>query len=194
MNDFWLNNLYILINKKEEFYPNKDMSNIEKANALARFGIYYGIIICLLNLDTKWLSVSLIFILLSLWVGLSENFTTNKSCTKPTLENPYMNFTLGDMITNPFKAPACNTDDVRNEEIKLFRTNSITGETIVNPLDLYGTNINDRNFYTMPSTTIVNDQNAFANFVYGDFGKCKSTGQDCLKHIDNIHSRGRYYR
>jgi hypothetical protein len=45
----------------------------------------------------------------------------------------------------------------------------------------------------MPSTTIVNDQEGFAKFLYHDLGKCKSEGKDCLKHRDNRFHRGRYY-
>lgn len=192
-NNFWLDNLYILIEKKEEFYPHKTMSNINKANAIARLGIYYALIICLLKLDTKWLSLSIILILFSIFLGYSEKFSSGKNiCVKPTIENPYMNFTLGDLINNPNRNEACNTNDVREEEIKLFRTHKNTGISLIDPLDLYGTRVNDRSFYTMPNTQIVNDQNGFANFLFGDFGKCKSEGKDCLKHIDNRFCRSRY--
>jgi hypothetical protein len=192
---FWLNNPYILLDKKEEFYPNKNMTLIDKANAIARLGIYYGILIIILKLDSKWLAISFILIFLSIFLGKTENFNSdNKNCTKPTLNNPYMNFTLGDLISNPKRLGACETTDkTRDEQIKLFNTNINTGKQIVDYNNLYGTNFNDRNFYTMPSTTIINDQNGFANFLFGDFGKCKSEGKDCLKHRDNRFHRGRYY-
>ncbi len=98
-----------------------------------------------------------------------------------------MNFTLGDHINNPQRQNACKlNDEIRNEELKFFRKN-------INKFDLYSKNNNDRNFYTMPSTTIVNDQGGFAKYVFGDFGKCKSEGKDCLKHSDTRFHTGRYY-
>jgi len=192
---FWLDNPYILIEKKEEFYPNKDMSIEEKANALARFAIYYALIIMLSGLDMKWLSISVILIILSLFLGKTEFFKSDvNKCTEPTLDNPYMNFIAGDLMINPNKPPACDITDktVREKQLKLFRTNKNTGKEIVDYNNLYGTTINDRSFYTMPSTTLVNDQNGFANFLFGDFGKCKSEGKDCLKHRDNRFHRSRY--
>jgi hypothetical protein len=192
---FWLNNPYILLDKREEFYPIKNMTIIDKANALARLGIYYGILIIILQLDSKWLTISFILIFLSIFLGKTEGFDSDKKkCIKPTINNPYMNFTLGDLISNPKRPGACEiNNDIREQQINLFKTDLTTGKQIVDYNDLYGTNFNDREFYTMPSTTIVNDQNGFANFLFGDFGKCKSEGKDCLKHRDNRFHRGRYY-
>ena len=191
---FWLDNPFILIEKKEEFYPNKNMTSIEKANAIARLGIYFAILIYLLNIDSRWLVLSFILILFSIGIYKTESFILdNNDCVKPTLNNPYMNFTLGDLIGNPTRKKACDIAKVREDQIKLFRTDLKTGKQIIDNNDLYKTNINDRNFYTMPSTTIVNDQTGFAKFVFGDFGRCKSEGQDCLKHRDNRFHRGRYY-
>jgi hypothetical protein len=124
-------------------------------------------------------------------LGQSENFdTTNKKkCTEPTKENPFMNFTVGDLINNPQRPAACPVSEVRKDQIKMFRSNNIFPSND----DLWGKFINDRNFYTMPSTEIINDQTGFANFVYGNGGKCKNGGVDCLKHTDNRFHRGRYY-
>jgi hypothetical protein len=110
-------------------------------------------------------------------------------CRKPTKDNPFMNFTVGDLINNPSRPGACPVTLVRDEQLRMFRSNNI----FLDNTDLWGKNINDRNFYTMPSTEVVNDQSGFANFVFGDFGKCKSSGIDCLKHSDNRFHRGRYY-
>jgi len=185
----WYTNPYILIQNYMDFFPKNKMSQNEKINAIARFAIYYAFIIIVLRLDSKWLSVSVLLLLLSLFLGKSEYFDTTNTCTKPTKENPFMNFTVGDLLDNPSRPSACSVKDVREEQIKLFRSNNIFPDNN----DLWGVFINDRNFYTMPSTKIVNDQSMFANFVFGDFGKCKSNGTDCLKHRDNRFARGRYY-
>lgn len=190
---FWLNDISVLLKNYKDFYPKKNMSQIEKANSLMRLAIYYGILLMILNLDSSWLSISVLLVCLSLFIGLTENFIADNNCTKPTKNNPFMNFTLGDLINNPNKPKACDlTDDIRKEELSLFRKN-INGDSVINKYDLYSRNNNDRNFYTMPSTTLVNDQTGFANFLFGDFGKCKSEGIDCLKHRDNRFHKGRYY-
>jgi hypothetical protein len=191
---FWLNDITILFKNYNEFYPKKNMTQNEKANSLARLGIYYAILLIILKLDSSWLCISIFFIILSILIGITENFISNKNkCTKPTKNNPYMNFTLGDHINNPTKPKACKLNDqIRKEELQIFRKN-INGNDVLNKFDLYSKNNNDRNFYTMPSTTLVNDQEGFAKFVFKDFGKCKSEGTDCLKHRDNRFHKGRYY-
>ena len=191
---FWLNDISVLFNNYTEFYPKKNMTQNEKANSLMRLAIYYGSLLVIFNLDSSWLSISILLICLSIFIGTTESFISeNNKCTKPTKNNPYMNFTLGDHINNPNKPKACKlTNEIRKEELKHFRKN-INGDSVINKFDLYSRNNNDRNFYTMPSTTLVNDQEAFAKFLYGDFGKCKSEGKDCLKHRDNRFHKGRYY-
>ncbi len=191
---FWLNNINVLFNNYAEFYPKKNMTHIEKSNALMRLSIYYSILLIIFKLDSSWLSISLLLVVLSIFIGKSENFVLDSDkCTKPTQNNPYMNFTLGDHINNPNKPKACKlTDDIRKEELTYFRKN-INGDSVINKFDLYSRNNNDRHFYTMPSTTLVNDQQQFAQYLFGDAGKCKSEGIDCLKHRDNRFHKGRYY-
>ena len=193
MSDYWFNNISILFQNTNEFFPKKEFNRIRKVNAIARLSIYYSVLICLLKLDTKYLSLSFCLLLLSYYLGYVDTFQStnnkeNKKCTEPTDSNPFMNFMLGDQITNPNKPAACPVDSVRKDQIKKYRIKAYP-----DPRDLFGKIITDRNFYTMPSTTIVNDQEGFAKYLYGDFGKCKSEGKDCLKNRDNRFHRGRYY-
>jgi hypothetical protein len=192
---FWLYDITILFQNYRDFYPKKNMTYTEKANSLMRLALYYSILLIIFNLDSSWLTISFLLIGLSIFIGTTEKFTAtnNKNCIKPTKNNPYMNFTLGDNINNPQRPAACKlNDEIRNEELKLFRKN-INGDSTINKFNLYSKNNNDRNFYTMPSTTIVNDQTGFAKYLFGDFGRCKSEGINCLKHSDNRFHKGRYY-
>jgi len=191
---FWLNDINILFQNYKDFYPKKNMNQIEKANSLMRLAIYYSIFIIIFNLDSSWLTISFLLIGISLFIGKTENFISESNkCVLPTKDNPYMNFTLGDHINNPQRHKACELDDkTRAEELKFFRQN-INGDSTINRFNLYSKNNNDRNFYTMPSTTLINDQTGFANFLFGDFGRCKSEGKDCLKHSDTRFHKGRYY-
>ena len=195
MNNYWFKNPTILLQNIDEFFPRRDLDKIHKVNAIARLSIYYSILIIILKLDTKYLALSVTLLLLSYFLGASDTFedivnkeNNTEKCTKPTKENPFMNFTVGDHMKNPNRKEACPLDSIRDEEIKNYRFNMIPDVA-----DLYGKTVTDRNFYTMPSTTIVNDQEGFAKYVYGDFGKCKSEGKDCLKNRDHRFHRGRYY-
>jgi hypothetical protein len=195
MSEYWFNNITILFQNINEFFPKKEFNRIQKVNAIARLSIYYSILICLLKLDSKYLSLSFCLLMLSFYLGYTDTFETlvNKEnntpkCTEPTETNPFMNFTIADQIMNPNKPAACPVDSVRKDQIKKYRLSAYP-----DPKDLFGKIVTDRNFYTMPSTTLVNDQEGFTKYLYGDFGKCKSEGIDCLKHRDNRFHRGRYY-
>jgi hypothetical protein len=195
MSDYWFNNISLLFQNINEFFPNKEYNKVQKVNAIARLAIYYSILIYLLKLDTKYLSFSFCLLLLSYYLGYVDTFEDNinkenntQKCTEPTDSNPFMNFTISDQIMNPNRPQACPIDSVRKKQIKKYRLSAYP-----DPKDLFGKIVTDRNFYTMPSTTIVNDQEGFLKYLYGDFGKCKSEGKDCLKHRDNRFHRGRYY-
>ena len=192
---YWFKDPTVLFKHMDEFYPRSDLNKVHKVNALARLSIYYSLIIIILKFDTIYLSLSFCLLLLSIFLGSVDQFenmvnkeNNTEPCTKPTKQNPFMNFTVGDQMKNPNRAEACPLDTIRDEEIKNYRF-GISPD----PADLYGKTITDRNFYTMPSTTIVNNQEGFLKYLYGDFGKCKAEGKDCLKHRDNRFHRGRYY-
>ena len=84
------------------------------------------------------------------------------------------------------KNEACKYDDIKDEMREKFRKDIYTDTN-----DIYGKNISDRNFYTMPNTEIVNNQSSFAEWLYGGGGKCKTEGNDCLKERDPTYHRGR---
>jgi hypothetical protein len=187
--NYWFKDPLILFTAMDEFYPHSSLNRIQKVNAIARLSIYYSLIIIIFNLDSRYLSLSFCLLLLSIFLGSVDNFQNDEeNCVRPTKDNPFMNFTVGDHIQNPTRNAACPLDKIRDEEIKNYRFGILPDRA-----DLYGKTITDRNFYTMPSTTIVNDQQGFLSFLFGDFGKCKAEGKDCLKHRDNRFHRGRYY-
>jgi len=101
-----------------------------------------------------------------------------------------MNFTLGDHYKNPKRNKACSIDlNIRKDMRKKFLKHIVPDQT-----DIWGQNISDRQFYTMPSTGIVNDQSGFANWLYGSMGKCKTEGKNCLEYRDDKFHRARIYK
>lgn len=189
MSELWYNNPLILLNDWSQFFPNNDLNKKQKINAIARFAIFYSILILIFNQDKKWLSISIVLLIISFCLGTYENFESiNKlqTCVKPTKNNPFMNYTIGDDVN---RNPACNYEDVKDEMRNEFKKGIVP-----DPADLWGTNISDRNFFTMPWTQVVNNQSGFANWLYGNSGKCKNEGIDCDKNRDNRYHQSRYYR
>lgn len=180
MVNFWFKNPRILIENMENFFPREDLTEEEKCNSLVRLAVYYALLIIILGLNTKWLSISLVLILLSFFLGYTEKFDQVKQknkCYRPTENNPFMNFTVGDYYNNPNRNKNCPLDQVYPEVRKKF----LKG-VVPDPNDLWGNNTSDRNFYTMPVTTVTNNQTEFGNWLYGGMGKCKSEGKDCLNY------------
>lgn len=209
MNDVWINNPKILFENIDQFFPTNNMKRNERINAIARLAIYYSLIILIFKKDMRLLSVGIIMILISLFLGYTEEFTINNEsnvftsdhynniegrdkskfsmqCTKPTINNPFMNYTMGDLIDNKERLPACKYDDSKNAIRGKFRSNLHSDVS-----DIWGRFITDRNFYTMPNTDIVNDQTGFAQWCFGNSGECKTVGTNCLKQRDPNYHRGR---
>jgi hypothetical protein len=204
MTELWYNNPSVLLDNTDQFFPSKNLTRNEKINSLARFSIYYSILVLLFGQDTKLISVGVIILLISIYFGSTETFASintssnpnpnpnsnsnsnTKKCQAPTKENPFMNYTVGDLIDNPSRLPACNYEDVKDDIRKEFKSQLHTDIS-----DLWGKFISDRNYYTMPNTDIVNDQTGFALWCFGSSGNCKTEGTDCLKQRDPTYHRGR---
>jgi hypothetical protein len=189
MSELWYKNPKILLSNLDQFFPNTHLSKIDKVNAIARFAIYYTILIILFKQDMKWLSLSVILLLASYFLGTTDKlkFKNNDVFFAPTKENPFMNYTLGDLFDNPERNPGYGFYDIKDEMKNKYRSHIVS-----DPSDVWGKYINDRNYYTMPNTSIVNDQTGFAQACFGDSGTCKSLGKDCLKYRDPTYNRGRY--
>lgn len=90
--------------------------------------------------------------------------------TNPTPANPFMNVLVTDIGDNPYKPPARNTGsyEVKQELDSYFQTMFAD-----DPGDVFNHTSGQRNWVTMPSTTIPNDQASFANWLY------RVPGQTC---------------
>ena len=112
-------------------------------------------------------------------------------CNEPTLNNPFMNYTLGEQykLNKKDRLQACCYEDIKKDMRRKFRSTIHTDLT-----DVWGQYISDRNFYTMPNTDIVNNQKGFAEWCYSsiDSGECKTYGRNCIKYKDPKYHVGRY--
>ena len=180
MSDLWYKNLKVLLQNPHEFYPKKSFTNVQKSNALARLGLYIFLIVLLLDIDRRVYIISLLILLYSIYLikHKKETFDEKPGCQMPTKENPFMNFTVGDYYVNPEREGNC---DVEDEKVQQEMRNNFVNDMIQDPNDIWGRHMNERNFYTMPNTEIVNDQKGFAEWLYGSMGQCKENGKGCLE-------------
>ena len=177
--------------------PIQTMTMEEKLNALVRFFIYLGVVLALLRSNYKYLFFGIVAAMTS--VALYEyeknrkvrtekflqkyniDVVDNKVCSRSTVNNPFMNPSVIDISENPDRPAACflENDKVHdlvehNFEENLFRDVS----------DLYGKMSSQRQFYTVPSTTIPNDQDGFAKWLYRTQPSCKEgNGEQCYNNL-----------
>jgi hypothetical protein len=185
MEEFWFNKPNVLISTKSlhKFIPTNNMTYTEKLNAVARFSIYYFLIIMFTSKNIMWLSVSVSILLFTICVSRVEKFTetSKKKCTMPTKDNPFMNFTIGDYHVDPSRLPACDPFD---KDVKRDIKNHFNHNLFRNSNDIFNRDIQNRQWLTQPVTEVVNDQKKFAEWLYGSDGECKSAGINCLKNLD----------
>ena len=103
--------------------------------------------------------------------------------TEPTAVNPFMNVLIDEIKYKPLRGAALSLEDplVQLEIDEYYKTQSIN-----DPTDVFGRTQSQRQFITMPSTTIPNDQESYQNWLYKIPGKtCKEGGREaCIPGTD----------
>ena len=166
--------------------PLQTMSIEEKLNAIVRFFLYGGVIIALVLRDSRFLFMGIVAGFVSIIVyefekdkkTKSEKFleekeldvVDNKVCARSTVENPFMNILVSDYADAPNRPEACN---VLNDSVQEKINDNFKKRLFRDVSDIWNKESSQRQFYTMPSTTIPNDQTGFAEWLYGRGASCK---------------------
>ena len=156
------------------FWPTATQTARERVAATTRFILYATCIIYIINRDVRVFALGIlaIAILYYLWTmnmisdgKLRPSSTDGRvpgplrgEVTLPTLNNSMGNVLLSDYVDNPDRPAAAWYPSMRAEVQNTWSQ--------IHPFERQRDA--ERNFYTMPSSTIPNDQAAFA---YGAFGK-----------------------
>jgi hypothetical protein len=112
-------------------------------------------------------------------VGDSEpdsTYDTSDSVTLPSPRNPFMNVLIDEIKYNPRRPEAKSVENpvVKSTMDDFFRVNWFS-----DPTDVFGKSQGQRQFITMPSTTIPNDRESFQDWLYKIPGKtCKEGGRE----------------
>ena len=187
----WTTNIKILLKYPYEFWPSKQLSYNEKINSLARFIIYFCLILSLIKNNSSFLI--LLFVLLFILANVTKSSSPKKpsltdkhtnpikyngvdqNCKKGTKQNPFSNVLITDYSQNPSRNSACDSSSASDNINSNFFSNFSQ-----DPFDVYNNKHSQRQFYSTPNTRIPNDQSSFAQWLYGNCNKtCKEVPHNC---------------
>jgi hypothetical protein len=114
--------------------------------------------------------------------NLIEQTIHKKDDILPTTENPFMNINL--ITDNKEKEPA--PASWNNQKIKEEIEDKFGYNLYRDVGDLYGKSNSQRQYYTMPSTTIPNNQTSFAKWCYGVGPTCKEKSIYCAPEMNQV--------
>lgn len=184
------------------FTENDKRCTAAALNSFTRFGIYLGILLALVRLQPAWLLVGVTFAAFAVgaWYymdqhgavreGFADGVDTeapvvdprsvdgqyepdvigSEGRTMPTAANPFMNVLISEISDNPYRYPAAS---VTGAKVKQQLDDYFETMFASDPGDVFQRSQSQRQFVTMPSTTIPNDQGALADWLY------RTPGQSC---------------
>lgn len=179
-----------------KFWPSASQTAKERVLATTRFVIYATCIMYLIKRDPRVfaLGILVLAVLYYLWTTnmitdgkirppYGEGIQTNmfrSQVTLPTLDNPMANVLLSDYVDDPERPSAAWYPSVRTEVQQQWSQ--------IHPFERLRDA--ERNFYSMPVTTIPNDQTGFAEARFGKkfSPMCKDQGGSaCNPDNFNFH-------
>lgn len=213
---FWWDSYSILWDRTRLtfFVPMSYMTTDEKLNSLVRFGLYAGILLYVYNKQFHYLYLPIILAVVTKVIhdryviretlasptylaaeqteqDLKRNPVVVRDgikCVPPTADNPFMNPLMGDYRDDPTRPSACPITD---EDVKQDATSKFYDGLFRDVNDVFGRGDSARQFYTLPSTTIPNAQDEFANYCYGDMMKNSCKNGHMERCIDEDPKRNR---
>jgi hypothetical protein len=163
---FWLDNPSAAFSLGEmlDFTPIIGSTLEERLNSVFRFSVYLGVIAALVARDYRYLIIPAIVAPITIIAYRTQEVSafTQRPCTRPTADNPFMNVLMSD-YGSP-RAEACNASVPATQcDISRLFDDGLTRA----PEDLFKRGASDRQYYTNPVTTIPNDSESFAKWLYG---------------------------
>lgn len=155
------------------FWPTARQSTDERVTSTTRFIIYASCIVYLINRDPRVFALGVLALAVLYYMWTSNLITDGKirpantdgrtptifreEVQLPTFDNPMANVLLTDYVDEPDRPSAAWYPSVRGE-VQAAWSNIHPFERIRDA---------ERNFYSVASTTIPNDQASFAQAAYG---------------------------
>jgi hypothetical protein len=194
---FWLDNISELMNPI--IIPDINMTIEEKINAIIRAIIFVGLICTLVFNDTRYILFIIIIMIVSIliinyqyeknkkiekYLDLNDlDIVDNKKCIKPTENNPFMN---PNILTTKKGNQECGACSIHNKNINKNINKYFYEKIFRNADDIYDKSTLDRQFYTVPSTTIPNNREKLGDWLYNRGPSCKEgNGSKCYNNLYN---------
>tara|TARA_B100000683_G_C12374974_1_gene508758 strand:+ start:209 stop:865 length:657 start_codon:yes stop_codon:yes gene_type:complete len=194
---FWYDHIEILFQKNRinEFFPTHDMSIEENLNSLVRLSIYVSITLSIYTSNYKYLYIGIMTMIFTALIyrnrsiDISENFE-EKIYVRPTRNNPFMNILQDDYVTRPTRESLNKANSYVNKDLNKYIDTKYSYNLYKDADDIFDRNTTQRQFYTMPVTTIPNEQTKFAKWLYGRQPTCKEgNGNQCVANNYNYVRR-----
>jgi len=182
MTTFWLDDPNILMKNGDfSLWPNSKMDVNARLNAVTRVVLLLTIVTFVVTSKPRFLLVG--GVTLALIVAYQrtrpkeiegyepQNLSEH---TVPTPTNPMMNVQLPELNANPLRKSALKAYHPQSKEMITDAVKKMVIANGIDPRVFRGLNDEDdlensmRQFYTMPSTTVPNNQEEFTKFCYGD--------------------------
>ncbi len=202
---FWMDDYKILFYKERmtDFFPTIHMTLIEKLNAIFRLSIYLSVLLYLLTNNYLYLYIMIVVGVFTWFVYynqkdnielyfnsiknsdnniINERIEESKTTVEPTVQNPFMNINL---ITDNKEKKSAHPS-WNNEEVQIDIEDKFGYNLYRDVGDLYGKSNSQRQYYTMPSTTIPNNQTSFAKWCYGVGPTCKESSIYCSPEMNQV--------
>jgi hypothetical protein len=178
-----------------EFWPTAMQSSKDRVAATTRFIVYAMCILYLIKRDARILALGILVLAVLYFLYTSNMIPDGKlrptfgdgrtpwfgrdTVTMPTIDNPMANVLYTDYTDRPDRPAAAWYPSVKQEVSQAWE--------FIHPFEKKRDA--ERNFYTAPSSTIPNDQTAFAEASFGPkFGPfCKDGSGTCDMDSDRFH-------
>jgi len=187
---FWYENPNILFmnNRLFQFFPNIKMNFNEKLNAITRFSIYLGILLYIYSGNYYYLYISIIVLLITYLLYKNnksieelDNNVKKMDYVYPTKNNPFMNPLWTDIEENPNRIAYSDSSSHQNKNVQKKINNKFNINLYRDLSDVFQKENSQRQYYTVSSTTIPNNQKKFANWLYSTPQTCKEgNGNQCV--------------
>ena len=170
----WSENPLVLLQSPLELVYSPHYSAVRNTNAMARFVIFWTVFSFAI---TKRYAIIFIGMLLLFFMrgtsstapeGLldTQDASNIKYCEAPSVNNPLGNPLLSDFGGGQ-KLPACPSSTVREEIRDALNSQPITGQIFDSAHDDSSSRLARRQFYTVPSSTVPNERDAFTHALFG---------------------------
>jgi hypothetical protein len=204
----WIKDFNVLFEKEKlfKYIPLNSNSNNEKMNSMMRFTLYISVLLSFLYKNLNYLFIFILCGVITFLMYKNEDkkqekeLTENlenydkikndpdikknkinhkkyiKKCVLPSRNNPFMNVLPTD---NRKRKPACKS--YNDEKIKKLVDDKFSKGLYKDINSVYNNENSQREFYTMPNTTVPNNQGDFASWLYGVPKTCKEgNGNQCV--------------